>query len=234
MKNNVIYSSLILLLIATVTGCNFKTEENGDSVSAEAPKQIVSIESAKEMYDSYTERRVRLIEKFEEDQSPNVEFDPTRQGWYDYDTLKQYMAYIEQQAKDANVDISGISIYFANYPEKLNSNGNIPPSYKHHNSIFLVPTMREDGNDHAFYISEDEKGNSKPQKIKERRKFLDMQDKMGVINKGSDRIATSNAKLLMLTSSLQDTVTRNNIEHSLILNEAHIIPPPKKESDMDF
>ena len=55
------------------------------------------------------------------------------------DTLKQYIAYIEQQGKLRGKKNLGIRIYYAAYP----ANSNYPdPGYA---TVFLVPTAQEPG-----------------------------------------------------------------------------------------
>jgi hypothetical protein len=68
--------------------------------------------------------------------------------YYDYATIKNYIAYIEQEAKAANVDISTLRIYFSNYSEDPK---NVHPRQ---NSIMLSPTIKKGDRDYLFYIGD--------------------------------------------------------------------------------
>ncbi|WP_431122830.1 hypothetical protein [Flagellimonas flava] len=119
------------------------------------PKGLISLEESKSLYDNYSRNRVALIQEFEAQRSPEEKFDPARYTSFDYATIKQYMAYIEQEAKGAKVDISSIRFYFANYPNEEKFPDGDKIVHPRQNSIFMVPTMKVDGEDYGFYIGED-------------------------------------------------------------------------------
>src|SRR5690606_15391478 len=82
-----------------------------------APKQIISVQQAQRMYDAYTERRVPIIQRYEDSIAPDSKkFTPTRYAEYDLETIKQYIAFIEHEAKAVNVDIKTLRFYLSNYP----------------------------------------------------------------------------------------------------------------------
>jgi len=103
-----------------------------------APSEIVEINHAKSMYDNYTNRRVPLIQHYEDSinrgkgnekikmqeqkmaaqEGTAKPFDVARFVYYDYKTIKQYMDYIEQEADAAGVEISTLRFYFSNYPDE--------------------------------------------------------------------------------------------------------------------
>lgn len=151
-------ASLFLML----TACQEVPKKEDDrepepKETVKPPKQIISLEESKSIYDNYSRNRVDLIQQFETERSPDEKFHPARFSSYDYATIKQYMAFIEQEAKAAQVDISSLRFYFANYPNK----GDFPDGKKvvhpRQNSIFIVPTIKVDGQDFGFYIGDDGK-----------------------------------------------------------------------------
>lgn len=119
------------------------------------PEGIISLEESKSLYDNYTENRVGIIKEFEAQRGDG--FEEARFSAFDYATMKQYMAFIEQEAKEANVDISSLRLYFANYPDKEDFPNGDKIVHPRQNSLFFVPTMKVDGEEYGFYIGEDGK-----------------------------------------------------------------------------
>ena len=170
--------------ISLITFCFTSCVEKGGKEEKEntpvviAPTQIVEIGQAKTMYDAYGKRRVPLIQRYEdsinrskdyyktkqqkmqqnqkdgETQIPKP-FDVARYIHYDYDTIKQYMAYIEQEAKAANVEISTLRIYFSNYPDqKYFPESKDPIKHPRQSSVMLSPTLKKENRDYLFYIDD--------------------------------------------------------------------------------
>lgn len=147
---------LFVLVFLHLSCTEARKEEEKENKEVKPPSQIVSVAKAKTMYDNYTERRVPLIQRYEDSiNGYKKKFDVARYVSYDYATMKQYMAYIEQEAKLANVDISTIRFYFSNYPDSS--------QYVHprQNSILLSPTVKKENRDYLFYIGSFE-GQSMP------------------------------------------------------------------------
>ncbi|MCL6265139.1 hypothetical protein [Flagellimonas myxillae] len=119
------------------------------------PEGIISLEESKSLYDNYTENRAGIIQDYEVQRGEG--FEAARFSSFDYATIQQYMAYIEQEAKSAEVDISSLRLYFANYPDKEDFPNGKKIVHPRQNSIFIVPTMKVDGQDYGFYIGADGK-----------------------------------------------------------------------------
>ncbi|SNZ01826.1 hypothetical protein [Flagellimonas pacifica] len=121
------------------------------------PEQIISLEESKSLYDNYTRNRVDLIQQFEKEQHEDDSFNVARFSSFDFKTVKQYIAFVEQEAKAANVDVTSLRFYFANYPNKEKFPDGRKVVHPRQNSVFVVPTMNVDGEDYGFYIGEDGK-----------------------------------------------------------------------------
>ena len=140
-----------------------KEEPNESKVAAEEqqrvdpPEGIISLEESKSLYDNYTKNRMDIIQRYEAERSPEKEFNAARFSSFSYADIKQYMDYIEQEAKEAQVDISSLRFYFANYPEKADFPDGQKIVHPRQNSIFIVPTMKTDNGEYGFYIGEDGK-----------------------------------------------------------------------------
>ncbi|MCJ7467843.1 MAG: hypothetical protein MUO53_14260 [Maribacter sp.] len=163
---------LLVLILILSYNCKPKMEaEEANETPVKAPEQIIEISEAKDMYERYAERRVPLIQRYEDSinrgmagdkmqQRPQGDknqaqmeaapekFDVARYVYYDYATIKNYIAYIEQEAKAANVDISTLRFYFSNYSEDPK---NVHPRQ---NSIMLSPTIKKGDRDYLFYIGD--------------------------------------------------------------------------------
>ncbi len=153
---------LLLILFTFFGSCQEEIKKN-DIV---APKQIIPIAEAQNMYTNYTERRLPLIKKYEDSINRNSgiekEFDVARFVSYDYQTIKQYLAFIENEAEKANVDISTLRFYFSNYPDKPFFENKDSVLHPRQNSIILSPTIKKENRDYLFYIGGSE---SQPQPI---------------------------------------------------------------------
>lgn len=181
-KKTLFSFTCILLITFSFTNCVEKSEKENTPVVI-APAQIIEVDNAKIMYDAYGKRRVPLIQRYEDSINRNKGYDKMKQQkmqqnqkdgdtqipkpfdvaryvHYDYETIKQYMAYIEQEAKMANVEISTLRIYFSNYPDQTYFPKS-KDSIKHprQSSIMFSPTIKKGDRDYLFYI-DDTKGES--------------------------------------------------------------------------
>ena len=184
-----------------------------------APKQIVSVAQAKSMYDAYGERRVGLIEKFENEQAPEKKFDVARFGYYDYNTIKDYLAYIEQEAKKANVEISTLRFYFSNYPDKKSFEDGREIKHPKQNSFFIIPTLKDnDDKDYGFYIREEDDGKNVPVLLTDN--LNPKKEKDSNMQQQSER--KSEASFLPSPAPAMFYAK----DKSLIINESNMTPPP--------
>ncbi|MFS4456105.1 hypothetical protein [Maribacter sp. 2304DJ31-5] len=159
----------ISLFIGFINCKERSTDQHGKNNEVVAPAQIIPIAQAESFYDNYTKRRVKLIEKYEDsinnskthDQKnqmidavkPKDSFIAARYVSYDYKTIKQYMDYVEQEAKKANVDITSLRFYFSNYPNKEKFDNGDKIRHPRQNSIMISPALEKNGNEFLFYIA---------------------------------------------------------------------------------
>src|SRR5680860_21684 len=91
-------------------------------------------------------------------------FKAARYVSYDYETIKNYLKYIEQEAQAANIEISTLRFYFSNYPESKTLPGREKEINPKKNSIMISPTTKNNkGEDFLFYL--DVGDNLKPRAI---------------------------------------------------------------------
>ncbi|WP_281542616.1 hypothetical protein [Maribacter aestuarii] len=239
MKKSAIFFGKILSVgfVIGLSSCgDNKSVPQENEIEVVPPAQIIQIPEAKESYDTYEKRRVTLIQKYEDSINRSREnlkaineknskaFDVGRFVYYDYETIKQYLAYIEQEAKKANVEISTLRFYFSNYPDETFFPGT-KDSIKHprQNSILISPTYNDGKRDFLFYIAQGAEG----------AEAVPLNDSFGAI-KGyginEDKPTKSYAAIIpnlssstvLPSSSLQGST-------SLTLNRGTGVPPPKDQ-----
>ncbi len=209
---------LFLLVMIATLGCREAARneegkspaERGVEEQVSAPQQIISLEEAKELYDTYTRRRAELILRTEGPDEEGNPFAPARFTAFDYNTMKQYMAFIEQEAASANVDISTLRFYFGNYGEEETGQDN-----SRRNTVFVVPTTRSNGQDYGFYIATGPDGKPLAEPIRNKVGTAE-EGGMGTMGDSKERSYAGFAKAALLQSS-----------QSLVLNKGNSGPPPQ-------
>ena len=132
------------------------------------------------------------------------------------ETIKQYIAYIEHEAKEANVDIKTLRFYLSNYPDSDKFPNGDMVKYPKRNSFFVVPTMAYEGKNVGFYLEEiDGVYTALPinrNSLSEKEKNQTQDEPQGSVNEAGLFISTNSATLSGSTS--------------VILNDGGVAPPP--------
>jgi len=217
MKPNIfIRFSLCLFFGIFFIGCEDSTQ--GEPPYEGPPKEIITVKQAFEMYGSYSTRRVPLIQRYEDSISDDSsKFTPTRYAEYELKAIKQYIAYIEHEAKEAGVNVNTLRFYLANYPDSGKFDGGAVVRYPRRNTFFVVPTTDIDGKNEGFSIEEI---NGKPTAVAISRK---MGRENGAQKSQSDTTAQVNEAGFFMPNS---TSVQGSGTTSLILNDGSIVPPP--------
>ena len=119
--------TLLFVSVIILEGCNEKPAHPTEGGSIPPPKIIIDVQEAEDMYHRYGKDIVPILEK----NNPNLK--ATRSLSIDYKTLKDYIAFIDQEAAAANdTKISGLRIYFAKYEDSKNDG---------RATVFLNPIM---------------------------------------------------------------------------------------------
>lgn len=108
----------------------------------ELEKKFISIEKSVEIKNIYSNDIGKLIETNKDD------YDHTQFTWLSLETLKSYIATLEEVGKINQKEVSGIRIYFAKYPESGDySNEEIENLKPGRETMFFAPTMKVAVND---------------------------------------------------------------------------------------
>ncbi|WP_432411160.1 hypothetical protein [Rasiella sp. SM2506] len=239
----VVRSAWLVALFSLVIAC----EEHIDPKppATQPPAQIIPVAQAKQMFDSYSDRRVPIIKSFEEKVDSTQEFHPTRYGEYDYETVKNYMAFIESEAALAKVKIGGLRFYFTNYPDAASFDNGTPVKYPRQNSFILVPTTEIDGKQQGFITRTTDDGGrtivsvkdwlqEQPIPIQDQNEGTDTPKQIGALQKGN-YVGSMKPQLLFINpvTGIASPVQIGS-DVSLILNEINLRPPPPdQETDFD-
>ncbi len=224
MKNRFNLGAFVLctFMLFSMLSCN--TEKKEKSIESKAPievlapSNIISLEDANSTYDNYTKHRINIIASYETQQRvPQEKFEPARFVDFDYEMMKDYIAYVDQEAKKAGVKkVTKLRMYFANYPNEKKFKDGKEVVHPRQNSIFITPTLEKNGGNYSFYIGND----GKPELIIDWK--AEMQKEVGLIR---TKQQTQEASII------SNFFTKNAMysNQSLILNRGNNGPPPKTD-----
>lgn len=217
MKTKIIHPIFVLILINLVLLSCQEGTDNQDQGPIKPPAQIISVDRATEMYNTYSARRVPIIKKYEDsipsDASP---FTPTRYAEYDLESIKQYIAYVEYRAKQSKVEVKTLRFYFSNYPNSDTFANGDKVKYPKRNSFFILPTMEVKGKNVGFSIEEVD-GNYSAVPIN--RSSVERVEGMGNTKKSS-----VNEAGLFFSSNI---AAQSLNVLSLVFNDGQLMPPPE-------
>ena len=117
------FQKLAFLIIMTLLfqSCKEKPQK------IERPEQAIDYKYADRLEEEYKNTRGAIINKY-------LEIEDTREFWFELEKLKEYIAYVEQEAETLGYKNLGIRIYNGAYPKDKKFPD---PGYS---TVFLVPT----------------------------------------------------------------------------------------------
>ena len=139
---------VLLLFAVYITSCC-------DVQDASKPSQAISIETARILQNEYINTRANLLNELlrangtlvNSDGTTSTTLEDVRDVWFDIKVMKQYIAYVEKEAKDKGItgDL-GLRVYFGAYPRTGNYH---QPGFS---TVFFMPTHRVMPNTNATYF----------------------------------------------------------------------------------
>lgn len=204
---------------ALLQSCS-NVEYKGDTTGV--PSQLISVEQGINMKSEYDMKIAPLIKA----SKTNEDYDPTEFAYIELDSLKKYIAFLENVERMNNKKISGLRIYYAAYP--TTNTGNAKMKHPGRETFFFAPTMEQSGGT----LTEEQKQYSYLRNVPfsiipkdESNKFVGSFRPIEKLLFGKDvHVNTHNASL---TQGKGDPLSEFG-ETSLLLNELNICPPPKK------
>jgi len=142
------FAGIVAMSLVLTMACKPGGETKSDDTNVDPPKQIISKDRAANLFKEYTRDRVPYILSAQ-DTAEQKDFIPARYTEFDYDVIKQYIDYIEQEAAAANKEIETLRIYYAVYPPGTGSKSK-------KSTVFLVPSADFEGKNRAFEVRQEE------------------------------------------------------------------------------
>lgn len=204
---------MFVCLFFGLLSCNQQpkpTDRNSPETTktVETPKGIISKTQAQELFDNYSKFRVPAIDSLEQQRMPKENFKATRFLSIEYQRLKDYIAYVENEAQLANVPITNFRIYLATYPEKA--------KFPRRNTLFILPTTTKNGAEFGFFTLPGEGDSRTAVPIN-----ASLTKDLGLASGLMDRNEAG------IIPSLNSNVLQGG--NSLILNDMGNSPPPKTD-----
>ncbi|MCF6183519.1 MAG: hypothetical protein L3J56_02640 [Bacteroidales bacterium] len=139
---------VLLLFTIFITSCCEKQD-------ATKPSQAISVETARILQQEYVHTRANPLNEILRANGTLVNADGTtsnnledvREVWFDIKVMKQYIAYVEKEAKEKGItgDL-GLRVYYGAYPK---TGGYHQPGFS---TVFFMPTHRVIPNSNAAYF----------------------------------------------------------------------------------
>lgn len=179
--------------------------------------KLISAQKAAKMKAEYHSKIAPLIKESKSED----DYSPTEFAYIEIETLREYMALLEDVEKQNNMKISGLRIYFAAYPEQENQSN---PAHNGRETFFFAPTMDLTGETN---ITEEQRQCSYLQNVPFSILPVDPTNKyVGDFEPIEELLFCKDVRK---TASESSRNVENGIEEtSLLLNDLYICPPPKK------
>lgn len=133
-KNKLLYIFLgtTLLLFSSCVGTQ----------NVEKPKQAISYEKAKVLQEEYNRTRANFLNEYLRSKGvlKKENEEDVRDVWFDLKVLKQYIAYVEAEAKKQGHKNLGLRVVLGAYPNNLKYPD---PGFA---TVFFMPTYKKDYN----------------------------------------------------------------------------------------
>lgn len=136
--NLLLKSLLLVTIIISISSCKKKTgdrDPNEICIDYDGkPEQVITYKEMASLLAQYKSTRENVLKNA-------LGYEDTREVWFQIDSLKKYLAYVEKLSKDSGVEITGFNFISAAYPDKT-----IYGKEKNYQTLILNPTTTKDGN----------------------------------------------------------------------------------------
>lgn len=183
------------------------------------PSNIISSEQGVRMKQEYQSKIAPFIKM----SKPNEDYDPTQFTYIELDSLKKYIAFLDNVEKLNGTKITGLRIYNAKYPDQ--EEANIKSRYPGRETFFFAPTINIGA---AAQLSEVQKQFPNLQNVPF---YVASKDKNNIY-KGElipieGLMMSQDVRKSRKEASLQQNPGTGIGEGSVLLNDMNMIPPPR-------
>ncbi len=127
--------ALVILIISIMISCETSPRQVEDITKADIEimkeNHIITLNEAVKQYDNYSKQRVSILKDTLKKKYKDNNFSDTRTVWFDIQTIKAYIKYIEDNSSEAE----GLQFYFGVNPDKIGKK-------KNHQTFFIAPTVQ--------------------------------------------------------------------------------------------
>ena len=120
-------------------------------MSLKLPTGLISPEKAKELNQQFIKTRSSELNKIVEKLDSKPKKKDALSSWFSIEELKNYIAYVESKAPDAN----GLRVYFGAYGKK-----SVETKKSNTSTVFFVPTRLKPGSSQKDGIGDPDEGGS--------------------------------------------------------------------------
>lgn len=132
---------VLMCTLATVfllASCAKKKKGDISQYTGEKPKQTIKYDYAKKLEKEYVRTRANPLDSLLNKRGV-IKGKDVRDIWFDLETMKKYIAYVEAESKKKGYKKLGLRVYYGAYP----GNNQYPdPSYA---TVFFMPTHNTKG-----------------------------------------------------------------------------------------
>lgn len=225
MKTNYFFSiAFAILTCGALSSCNEPKTTEEQTKSLEVPSHLISVAQSVTMKKEYEENIASLIKKSKMD----GKYQPTQFAYIELDSLKKYIAFLDQVGKLNNKKISGIRIYYGAYPEIGSKN----IEHAGRETFFFAPTIKQNA---PGKMTEEQKKYNYLQNVPFSIAAKDAKNKfIGDFTPINELLFSKDVRVNIETASLENSTQKasskqslnENANTSVILNELNICPPP--------
>ncbi|WP_299672346.1 hypothetical protein [uncultured Polaribacter sp.] len=153
------FSLLFIFLMIVVSSC--KTECNHHEhikIDNSRPSNAITYNEMARMFHQYDIGQKKVLDAYRKRFSNGKDSIETIAHFYEIHQLKQYIAYLEKLSKEKDIELTGIQIFSAAYPE----NYKLDTTLSGRQSLIFMPTANINGKNTAYEPLYSKKGQPIP------------------------------------------------------------------------
>lgn len=215
MKTNYAIPAVVVVLVLVVAVLFFSLDKDGTHFPYKGrPGQTLSYQEVVSMLYHYDTTREQVLKTA-------LGKEDTRENFYPLDDLKAYIAYIEKLAGEKDIEVTGINIIAAAYPDDKNKYG----KKNNYQTIILMPATTINGKERiSFDPLYSDKGTPK--------RFDEILKEYGYLyrksaNSGAENNAAKKMFMLKSNAASVENSTQSSTEdrQSVAANRTQVTPP---------
>ena len=141
MKLNQKYLFIFSFLLFGLISCNNECSHKEKKVNDSRPDQAITYKEMASMFNAYDTGQKGVLNKYRKKLTQGKDTVESISHFYDLQDLKQYIAYLEKISKKKNIELTGLRIFSAAYP-----NNHHQEELRGRHTLVFMPTAKIDNN----------------------------------------------------------------------------------------